>query len=176
MEHTPLIHSDYLEYAFKREKIDKFLRNASNLAKQYDFQAFAFRGMSGSLIAPLLAYKMRKSLLAVRKPKHCDAPESQSHSFLHVEGDEAASRYIIIDDFTSSGATVRAILEGISEFAPEAKCLGCIYFRGPMLYNEKVHLDYAGKIPDLCIKNPGEFKIKIEKKSKIVLDNAEPFL
>jgi len=50
----------------------------------------------------------------------------ERHCPMKVEGDQAARRYIIIDDFIDSGHTVRTIVKEVKEFAPEAECLGVL--------------------------------------------------
>jgi adenine/guanine phosphoribosyltransferase-like PRPP-binding protein len=100
------------------------LRIYINLAKKalaaYDFDSIAFRGMSGALIAPSVALALNKQLLMVRKP-HDD-----SHSTMKVEGYRSTKRYVILDDFVSSGATANTIKARIEEFAPSAECLGVL--------------------------------------------------
>jgi hypothetical protein len=125
MNHTPCIQSEYLGDVFDPKKLKAFLKLAIPLVKKYDFQSFAFRGISGALIAPLLAYKTGKTLIVVRKPK----PDESSHSDYPVEGDLNAQRYIIVDDFQSSGSTVTAIISGIAQFNPSARCLGTLFYK-----------------------------------------------
>jgi|SRR5579871_2781727 len=85
------------------------------------FDAIAFRGMSGALLAPPLAMKLGKSLLMVRKTL-----EGNHGDVGYVEGDKHARAYVIVDDFRSSGATCREIIEQIERFAPQAKCIGLL--------------------------------------------------
>lgn len=82
------------------------------------FDAIAFTGMSGTLIAPPVAMELGKELLMVRKKAE------SSHSSFTVEGDYAARRFIIIDDFRASGRTERNILTAVKEVAPQAKYMG----------------------------------------------------
>jgi len=142
--HTPNIQSDYLAPALQYNYVYRFMKQAVSLVKQYDFQAFAFSGMSGALVAPLLAYRTHKTMIMVRKPKtKDDEGNSSDHSYLRVEGDAAAQRYIIVDDFTASGRTLRHIVKEISEFAPEARCLGCLFYRDSMLYTERMQIEFC---------------------------------
>lgn len=78
--------------------------------------------MSGALIAPILAQRLGKTLILVRKKGE------SCHSGKMVEGDSAARRYIIVDDFVGYGDTVRAIFTAVGEFAPQAVCLGTYEF------------------------------------------------
>ena len=78
--------------------------------KQTEFDAIAFRGLSGALIAPSVADQLGKKLIAIRKP------DDGSHG-TSVEGETSETQYIILDDFVSSGSTVRAIIDAITSNA-----------------------------------------------------------
>jgi adenine/guanine phosphoribosyltransferase-like PRPP-binding protein len=106
---------------------------------QHQFDAIAFRGLSGALVAPIVALHMDKTLLCIRK-------EESSHSDSNVEGDIAARSYIILDDFVCSGSTVKAIQEAVTKVAPQAKCLGIYQYRwDSFLTNEEFDLYCQGE-------------------------------
>jgi hypothetical protein len=107
--HPRYIHAGYAgSWIVKKNLIENVENISFGLqAGYFDFDAFAFRGNSGALLAAPLAVKMEKSLILVRKTK------DTSHSGLLVEGDLGARRYIIVDDMICSGDTVRAIISGI---------------------------------------------------------------
>jgi adenine/guanine phosphoribosyltransferase-like PRPP-binding protein len=84
------------------------------------FDAVAFRGMSGALIGPPVAVRMNKSMIMVRKDN------DRSHSSHLVEGDRSVKRYIILDDFQSTGTTGAVIVRAVKEFQPKARCLGLL--------------------------------------------------
>jgi orotate phosphoribosyltransferase-like protein len=117
------IHASWLEHSIQQEKLRVILPRARRILRKYQFDSIAFRGVSGALTAPILAYMLRKNLLAVRKEPNEDG---WSHSTGMVEGDANARRYIIVDDFVSSGKTIRKIFERLREFAPSARCLGIL--------------------------------------------------
>jgi adenine/guanine phosphoribosyltransferase-like PRPP-binding protein len=125
--------SEYLTDALTPMNTKKLVKAAMTLLKLYDFDAIAFRGISGALVAPILAYRLNKSLLVVRKPKQTD---ETSHSGRRVEGDLNARRYLIVDDFQSSGNTVQAIVEEISKFAPNARCIGALLYKDFLGYQK----------------------------------------
>jgi hypothetical protein len=102
------------------EKLRTLIPKVVRALTKYDFDALAFRGMSGTLIGPSVALAMDKTMILVRKPG------VDCHSTYPVEGDQGARRYIIIDDMISSGATAKTIINEIKEFAPNAECLGVI--------------------------------------------------
>lgn len=93
---------------------------AANL-KRYEFDAIAFRGMSGAMIAPPVAALMGKTLILVRKPGE------STHSSDTVEGDvRYIKRYVILDDFVATGNTAREIQRAIQQYNPKAVCLGVL--------------------------------------------------
>lgn len=89
-----------------------------------EFDAIAFRGMSGALIAPCIADALGKEIICVRNPS------TQSHSDYRVEGLETTCKYIIVDDFVCVGVTVESIAEDVKQFLNENSELVGVY-----LYN-----------------------------------------
>jgi adenine/guanine phosphoribosyltransferase-like PRPP-binding protein len=86
------------------------------------FDAIACRGVSGLLIAPIVAMRLNKTIIVVRKGE-------QTHSMQAVEGDHGAKRYLILDDFIDGGDTVRAIVQSIYDVNKKARCAGFIAYR-----------------------------------------------
>lgn len=122
-----------------------------------EFDSIAFRGLSGGIVAPIIAVRMKKKILAVRKPTE------NAHSCNKFEGDASAQRYIIIDDFVSTGETIKKIVESIEcgyrehagfgiEMPP--KCVGlCLYNQELYSATEGENRDkgfYDGKMSDMC--------------------------
>ncbi len=91
---TPMLDPKRARYTVKQ--VIKMIK-----ARGLKFDAIACRGVSGLLIAPIVAMRLNKTLIVVRKGE-------KTHSCYVVEGDHAAKRYLILDDFIASGATVRA--------------------------------------------------------------------
>ena len=113
-------HTYYLEHLIRRENFEKYLPLAIKQLEKLDFDAIAFRGMSGALTAPVVAHAMGKQLIMCRKR------EEVNHSGRAVEGFKASKRYVIVDDIISSGHTVSLIQRMISVFAPNAECIGIL--------------------------------------------------
>jgi orotate phosphoribosyltransferase len=122
LSHSPCYdHASYLSRILPTNMRRRSIQAAVTALSKYDFDAFAFRGMSGALIAPSLAVEMDKTLILVRKTT------DGCHSFRMVEGDSAARRYIIVDDCVDSGNTAQTIVRLVKgEFAPKAVCLGVL--------------------------------------------------
>lgn len=111
----------HLERGLEPELRAITLSNIIRILKHHDFDAIAFSGLSGALFAPMVAFALDKTLLAVRKGEQC-------HSSRLVEGDYAARRFVILDDFISCGDTMRHILDEIHEAVPEAECIGILEY------------------------------------------------
>lgn len=73
-----------------------------------EFETIVVRGMSGALVAPILAMNMHKNMVIIRKDKH------EGHSGLEVEGPKKIGKFIIIDDLVSTGSTISVILTTLS--------------------------------------------------------------
>ena len=122
MTHKPdYYHAGWLKFVLRTSELKETIKRCLPILQQYEFDAIAFRGMSGALISPSLATHLDKSMIMVRK-----YGEIFSHSSREVEGDSAAKTYIIVDDFVSSGDTIKSIISEIKKFAPHARCLGIL--------------------------------------------------
>lgn len=148
MSHEPYVRSDYLHTALSPGYVQKFLKSVVPFTKKYQFDAIAFRGMSGALLAPILALKTKKSLIMVRKPKGRDEA-SGDHSWYRVEGDVEAKRYLILDDFMCSGNTVFTIIRDVSRFAPDARCIGALFYKNHLKDGDALKLqEHFPCLPD----------------------------
>lgn len=126
-KHAPKYeHAEYMEQLIRTDKLrETVAQSISVLSRMPYFDAIAFRGNSGAIIAPTLALALDKTMLMVRKNCSCGT-HSFCHSYMDVEGDYGAKTYIIVDDIISSGATARIIVEEIKKVASKAKCLGVL--------------------------------------------------
>jgi adenine/guanine phosphoribosyltransferase-like PRPP-binding protein len=120
MNHTPdYDHATHFRIALRPEEISKLLPSLVAILKKFEFDAIAFMGMSGSLLAQPIAMKLKKNLIMVRKTTR------GVHSSRLVEGDRASRRYIIVDDLVDSGDTARKIMKRIKRWS-ESECLGVL--------------------------------------------------
>lgn len=106
------IRSEYMTGQLSGEILETIIDDVVRTIKKskIDFDAIAFRGVSGALVAPAVAAELHKPLLLVRKNSE------SSHSLYQVEGcDKYKCRYIIIDDFVCSGSTIKAIVNDIND-------------------------------------------------------------
>lgn len=91
-----------------------------------DIDAIAVRGMSGAIIGGAIAHALSIPIILVRKDKHS---EETHHSCMHVEGPlnwSPLARYVIVDDFASSGNTLRRIQDAIGH---RAELIGAYLYR-----------------------------------------------
>jgi len=130
-KHIPqYVHDSYFSN-INLERLKGRVDEAAKNLRGLKFDAIAFTGMSGALLAPPLAVKLGKTLIMVRKRG------TKSHSKLRVEGDQAAKTYIIVDDFQESGETARQIRADVAKFAPHAKLLGIYEMHHQYRYETK---------------------------------------
>src|SRR3989304_6509766 len=126
--------TQYLEDAIDSEKSQRMIKELVKYIRdsRVKFDAIVFRGMSGALVAPIVAYKMKKPLIMCRKGS------DDSHSGIKVEGFSQPKTYIIIDDFICTGATLAAIVKTLRDAGSEpgntttwgrAKCVGAFLYR-----------------------------------------------
>lgn len=87
------------------------------------FDAIAIRGFSGALIGPTVAGLLNKDLVIVRKMTE------SSHSMRSIEGYVSDNlKYIIVDDFISSGNTIEQIKQSIGLKMKDAKLVGIVVY------------------------------------------------
>lgn len=116
-----MTHADYLTNALTNRKktICKAVRRLKHLIKfGLKFDAIAFTGLSGSLIAPSIADRLNVGLIAIRKTR------DKTHSQWKVESTSDISSYIIIDDLVCGGKTIRGIIKKINNTPYKAICNG----------------------------------------------------
>jgi hypothetical protein len=106
-------HSGYLDQILQTDRLRETSEKAALILAGLDFDAIAFSGMSGALIAPVLALALNKTLIMVRKFGDDSHSVEQRNGAL-VEGDFGAHRYVIVDDLISSGRTARYIRDQIA--------------------------------------------------------------
>jgi adenine/guanine phosphoribosyltransferase-like PRPP-binding protein len=88
----------------------KVVKELKKIREKIPFDAIAFRGVSGSLVAIHAADKLGVSIIVCRK----ESEYNGSHSNYQVEGMKNC-KYIIVDDFIDTGRTVSEMIELIDE-------------------------------------------------------------
>jgi adenine/guanine phosphoribosyltransferase-like PRPP-binding protein len=117
---------DYIEELLDPEHLDRIVREIiTRLEREnIEFDSIAFRGMSGALVSPSVATCLKKNLIIVRKGETTHAVDRVNYHRI-----KAPKRFIIIDDFVSSGDTLREILKKVFDKFENSVCV-CI-----ILYN-----------------------------------------
>jgi orotate phosphoribosyltransferase-like protein len=106
----PTMLTNYLGRILNIASLKEIVNKMTNQLQQFvhEFDAIAVRGMSGSLVGPQIAMNLDKQLIIVRK--------DSSHSQYKVEGGFTSNtRYVILDDFISTGETVKSIIKEIDD-------------------------------------------------------------
>lgn len=105
------MHTVYLNEALGLKQRKQTVKKLCECIKKsgIKFDSIAFTGMSGALIAPLVAYKLKKNLVMVRKPS------DKNHSSMTVEAENVGKRYIIIDDLIFSGKTIINLVKTVKD-------------------------------------------------------------
>ena len=137
-----MLHSEYIAAAVCPTSHPIVIRNAVKALRKPCFRklfdGIAFRGMSGALVAPEIAVKLKVGMLAVRKAAE------HSHSELKVEGDYSCTRYVVVDDMVATGDTIRAIMEDIEKAFPSRGYVPPT-LAGIILYNNRSEYVEYGK-------------------------------
>lgn len=110
-----------------RDTVDEAVRKLAPFAG-LRFDSIAVTGLSGSLVGPAVALALSVPVVAIRKPS-----DMHHGSATLVGFEDVGRRYLIIDDFRSTGATVNRIRD---EVAGHAKTHGlrCPKYAGVYLY------------------------------------------
>lgn len=124
--------ASYFEDLMRTDRRNQFIKNAVSVLKKWKkknhFDAIAFRGMSGAIIAPVIAYEMNLPVIVIRK--EYDDTHDFRRVFGFVEPRHHTVKYIIIDDFIETGNTVNEIVKGVSEAVKDSELVGIfLYYR-----------------------------------------------
>jgi adenine/guanine phosphoribosyltransferase-like PRPP-binding protein len=122
-----MAHTSYLFAAFDKKFKVKTIDYVCRQLEKIDCDAIAFSGMSGALIAPIIAYKTGKNIILVRKSK------DDSHSSYKIEASSTkCKKYVIIDDLISTGTTVEFIIRKMwKDYTfQNSVCVGVILYNG----------------------------------------------
>jgi adenine/guanine phosphoribosyltransferase-like PRPP-binding protein len=134
-------HDSYLRTVFTKKDRKRAALALAKLirGKRIKFDAVACIGVSGLAMGAILADKLNKELVVVRKP------EEDCHSYCDIEGPDTRKglRWLFVDDFISSGATFRNVLQAMAAQHSGHMCIGTatyqsenMYYSVPMLVKE----------------------------------------
>ena len=128
---TQHIHSSYLPFFKDKAKFKKIVslavRRINKIEKEgLSFDYIACRGVSGLVIGSILALKLNKGLIVVRKQN------DSTHRSSEVEGYPASGpfNYLIVDDLICEAETLNTIIRDIKLHNNSANVVG-IYLYAP---------------------------------------------
>jgi len=126
-----LVCCDHLKRALDFEDMHQVVDEICVALADVEFDTIAHRGVSGALIAPVVAYKMRKEQIIVRKNKGAGCASGR-----WVEGHKHARKYIVIDDLVSSGSTFIQTVFGVTAFTDNRAKFQCL-----VLYDSSIRVE-----------------------------------
>lgn len=114
--------ASYLNGAITR--INEIVKTAERKLSSVEFDGFVGTGLSGTMVAPVLAFAMGKRFAIVRK-----ADDVGHHSSGTVEsGLNPEDRWVFVDDFLSSGKTRQRVIDAMEDHQS-------VEYIGDYLYN-----------------------------------------
>lgn len=98
----------WISYSLTAKSRESIVRKACKLLRIYDdkFTHVAVTGYSSTIIGSIIAQRMRKDIVIVRKDEH----EEQRASKLDHEYSTPIKGYVFIDDFVASGKTLKRVI------------------------------------------------------------------
>jgi adenine/guanine phosphoribosyltransferase-like PRPP-binding protein len=127
------VQTNYLQHVFEpdlfQRSVNKTVTTAERIRKDTGYDTIVFSGMSGAAMAFMLAHWMNMPLLCVRKRNDSSHFVSQTRKYLEGNAHDVR-KYLIVDDFISSGATVQYIMDTIRETNVSAECVSLLMYAG----------------------------------------------
>jgi len=140
--HAAYLHHIFEGYDKRQEKISLIIKSIRSFERKYKtpIHYIVVRGVSGITMGSIVAHKMKKGLIVVRKTE-------KAHSDYNVEGlpcygNSPYYNGIIVDDCVDSGKTVIEILKSIHKgcepsYLNEVVIRGvCVYYQNMFICNE----------------------------------------
>jgi adenine/guanine phosphoribosyltransferase-like PRPP-binding protein len=98
------------------------ITDAMQILRHIEFDSFVGTGLSGTLVAPVLARAMGRHFLIVRKDN------DGSHSSSKCEG-TLGNRWVFVDDFICSGDTYKRCRAAIAGLRVSSTCVGAYTYQ-----------------------------------------------
>ena len=126
----------YLNLSGKR--LSKVVKRTVNMIQSTGirFDAIAFRGFSGAIVAPAVAMLFGKPLMLIRKETR------NSHGEIYEGSKRVNLRYIIIDDFIATGKTLEAIMQVVNRHVFNAHLVAVFFYNGASMHTYEA-FDFA---------------------------------
>lgn len=137
------IRTSYLQSIFEIDLFSSTVNTtviaAEAIKKKHNFDTIAFSGMSGAMMAPILSHWLNVPMLCIRK--FDDVSHYTLGHLSPLEGHIDTRRYMIVDDFISTGNTINRIITSISRETPSAQCVAILMYANHMnsIHNHPSH-------------------------------------
>ncbi len=132
-----------LEHSKRERTIDKAIKSLKRAKIKFD--TIVSCGLSGALVAPVVAAALEKQLVIVRKGERTHGDE------VEIEWNSDVGNYLIIDDLVESGRTIkriRATVDGPHKY--EGNCVGVYFYN--QAPNAVYYTRFASSNPDIWSK------------------------
>lgn len=128
-------HNPYFGRALIPAQLREVVKAAKKRLHRFSFDAIAVSGASGMMVAGAFSLELDKPAIVVRKTPmlcHSDASVEYEMPIYDLVREKGALRYLIVDDFVQTGATVKRIKSKIKmEFDPyTTRCAGVYIYQG----------------------------------------------
>ncbi len=117
------MHSGYLSNVIRPSRRRGVVASSLDILRKHEFDTIAVRGISGISVGSILAHALDKSIAIVRK----EGTEN-THSENQMESSFEVEKYVIVDDFVSSGETLYHIERRMKQAHPNALCIGMLRY------------------------------------------------
>ena len=151
-----MAHTNYLQSIFDKGFRNKSINYVLKVLENIEYDAIAFSGMSGALMASIIADRTGSGLIMVRKEMDV------SHSTLFIESSshrKHTCKYVVIDDVISTGKTIKRIIWQVGSnsdlaYKSEMECVGIVLYgaAGLFLSSPPRFIDIGYKVPIYCRK------------------------
>jgi adenine/guanine phosphoribosyltransferase-like PRPP-binding protein len=127
----PKFNPTYIPELLKRQYRRTTMKQAAKILREKNFHrsfdAIAITGVSGALFGIPLAYMLGKELIIIRKAEKRHGGRIGPGGYLL--GMRNARRYIIVDDLSESGHTLKFIRRSVRKQSPRARLVGVLLSR-----------------------------------------------
>jgi len=124
--HSSHLHKVVSTY-YRTSALDVAVRKLKALDTDYPFHAIIGRGISGIAFGAILAHLLNKDFGVVRKGESTHGRTVSELPTCFVP--KQSPQYVIVDDLIASGATIKAIREGVETACPTAQCVGIYLYQ-----------------------------------------------
>lgn len=134
---------------------EMLLDQAADRLQDVDFDTIVATGLSGTIFAGLLAQRLGKHLIIVRK-----ADDASTHSSNRIEG-ILGKRWLFVDDLISSGNTLRHVVKQVELVAGRGSVRDWMdeppfatEWVGTYLYNSERYMSAFESREEACMSHP----------------------